>query len=171
MIAEFGSMSTGRNDFRASTKKRWSLSHCNNRFLRWAQVTVAVSQSYFEISHGQSILEFVFQKVYHPRWLQNRNLCWIFLDKAGSDQSGVPIYGHSFFKHFLCCLLLQHSCLLPVVPSCGDCTTGNDVTAILVAMSKCNSKWLPPCSKAVSICFVKKIIFRYVFAWYMILSR
>ena len=41
MITEFGSMFTGRNDFGTSIQRRWSLSHCNNRFFILAQVTAA----------------------------------------------------------------------------------------------------------------------------------
>ena len=40
-----------------------------------------------------------FLSVWYPQWLQNRNLCWIFLVKTEVTRAGVYflIYGHSFF--------------------------------------------------------------------------
>ena len=45
------------------------------------------------------------------------------------------------------CAVCYSSCLLLAMPSSGDSTTGSEVAAILVAMPKCNTKWLPPRSQ------------------------
>ena len=44
-------------------------------------------QNYAVILRKQSFPE-GFPPVLHPQWLQNRNLYWVFLDKAGSYQRG-----------------------------------------------------------------------------------
>ena len=70
--------------------KRWFM-----RFF-YPMTLHAVGKTMPEFFWKQSFLE-SFPPVQYSQWLQNKNFCWIFLDKLSSDQSGgiVAIYGCS----------------------------------------------------------------------------